>query len=193
MILIGLTGSIGMGKSTTSAMFRAAGVPVYDADAAVHRLYSGAAAEALRPVFPDAIIAGRVDRTILSRIVVADPTALPVIESIVHPLVGADRAAFISGCRDRGTGRCVLDVPLLFETNGDRTVDVVVVVSAPTDVQMQRVLARPDMTHAKFETIVGKQTPDGEKRRRAHFVVDTGRGLAYAERQVGALLAAIGF
>ncbi|MDE2361677.1 MAG: dephospho-CoA kinase [Hyphomicrobiales bacterium] len=192
MILIGLTGSIGMGKSTTSAMFRAAGLPVYDADAAVHRLYAGPAVEALRADFREAIVAGKVDRAILSQMIMRDRTALRRLESIIHPLVAQDRSEFLAGCRGRGFERCVLDVPLLFETGGDTSVDVIVVVSAAGDVQMQRVLARPEMTREKFETILGKQMPDNEKRRRAHFVVDTGGGIAFAERQVAALLNAIG-
>ena len=192
MILLGLTGSIGMGKSTTSAMFRQSGVPVYDADAAVHRLYAGRAVEPIRSVFPDAIVDGQVDRTVLSRLVLADSSALPKIEAIVHPLVADSRRAFLDACRARAIPGCVLDVPLLFETGGDRSVDVVVVVSASADVQKKRVLARADMTPEKFAAIHAKQMPDVEKRRRAHFVVDTGCGIEYAQRQVAALLVSLG-
>ena len=192
MILIGLTGSIGMGKSTTSAMFRAAGVPVYDADAAVHRLYAGRAVAPIRAIFPEAVVEGRVDRTILSKLVVGDPDALGRLERVVHPLVGEDRASFLSTCRDMAARACVLDVPLLFETGGDRSVDVVVVVSADERAQEQRVLARPEMTSEKFEAIRAKQMPDREKRRHAHFIVDTGRGIDLARRQVLSLLHALG-
>jgi len=192
MIIIGLTGSIGMGKSTTSAMFRAHGVPVYDADAAVHRLYAGAAVVPMAAVFPESIVDGKIDRAVLSHLVMSDPSALPRIESVVHPLVGADRASFLERCIRTGTPVVVFDVPLLFETGGDRNVDVVAVVSAAADVQKRRVLARPDMTREKFATIVSKQLPDEDKRRRAHFVIDTGRGLEPARRQVASLLAGLG-
>ncbi len=192
MILIGLTGSIGMGKSATSAMFRDAGVPVYDADSAVHRLYANQAVEPVRAGFPSAIVDGRVDRTILSKLVLGDPAALKKLEAIVHPLVGADRLAFLADCKLKGATACVLDVPLLFETGGDRNVDVVVVVSTTPDEQQRRVLARSDMSMEKFLAIRSKQTPDDEKRRRAHCVIDSGRGFDHARRQVGAFLLALG-
>ncbi|MFO1117586.1 MAG: dephospho-CoA kinase [Beijerinckiaceae bacterium] len=192
MILIGLTGSIGMGKSTASAMFRACGVPVYDADAAVHRLYAGPAVEPMSHSFPEAIVNGCVDRTILSRLVMSDPAALRRIEAIVHPLVARDRADFLQNVAAQSLSACVLDVPLLFETGGDRAVDVIVVVSASPEVQQARVLARPGMSAEKYATILTKQTPDREKRRRAHFVVDTGRGLEAARRQVQAFLVSLG-
>lgn len=192
MIVLGLTGSIGMGKSTTSAMFRAAGAPVYDADAAVHRLYAGEAVAPVGAVFPEAIVDGRVDRARLSEIVLKDADALRRLESIVHPLVGRDRAGFLERCAASGAAACVLDVPLLFETGGERAVDLVAVVSASADQQEKRVLERVGMTREKLMAILAKQTPDAEKRRRAHFVIDTGRGLEYARRQVHALLQAVG-
>ena len=192
MILIGLTGSIGMGKSATSQMFRDAGVPVYDADAAVHRLYEGAAVEPVRAHFPTAVLDGRVDRAILSKLVLGDTAALKRLEGIVHPLVGADRLGFLAKCRSVGAPACVLDVPLLFETGGERNVDVVAVVSTTLDEQQRRVLARPDMTMEKFLAIRAKQTPDEEKRRRAHCVIDSGRGFDYARRQTLNFLLALG-
>jgi len=192
MILIGLTGSIGMGKSATSRMFRQAGLPVYDADAAVHRLYEREAVEPVRAIFPSAIVDGRIDRVILSKLVIGDRDAMKQLEAVVHPLVGADRVEFLAACRARGASGCVLDVPLLFETGGDRNVDVVVVVSTSPDEQQRRVLARSDMTLEKFHAIRAKQTPDAEKRRCAHFVIDSGHGFDYAQRQVAGLMTALG-
>lgn len=192
MILLGLTGSIGMGKSATSKMFRDFGVPVYDADAAVHRLYAGPAVKPVGELFPDAIVDGRVDRTILSRHVVGKPEAMARLEAIVHPLVAGDRVSFLRDCVARSAPLCVLDVPLLFETGGDRGVDVVVVVSAGPEEQERRVLARPDMTREKFDAIRAKQTPDREKRRRAHFIVDSSHGFDHARRQVKSVLLALG-
>ncbi len=192
MIIVGLTGSIGMGKSTTSAMFREHGIPVYDADGAVHRLYAGAAVAPMASIFPEAIVEGKIDRTVLSRLVMSDSGALRKIEAVVHPLVGVDRAGFMERCVREGARTVVFDVPLLFETGGDKNVDVVAVVSASADIQKRRVLARPEMTPEKFATIVSKQLPDAEKRRRAHYVVDTGRGLDPARRQVAALVASLG-
>mgnify|MGYP001012909189 CR=1 FL=1 len=192
MILIGLSGSIGMGKSATSKLFREAGIPVYDADAAVHRLYSGAAVEPVSAIFPSAVVDGQVDRAILSKLVFADKLALNRLEEIVHPLVGADRAAFLTRCRALGANACILDIPLLFETGGDRNVDVIVVVSASPEEQERRVLARPDMTVEKFQAIRSKQISDSDKRKRAHFVIDSGRGFDYARRQVKDILLALG-
>ena len=186
MIVIGLTGSIGMGKSTTTAMFAEAGVPVYDADAEVHRLYApgGAAVAPIEAAFPGVVKDGSVDRTALGARVLGDADALKRLEAIVHPLVGANRMGFFQAATASGADMVVLDIPLLFETGGEKNVDAVVVVSAPADMQRERVLARPGMTAEKFEAILAKQTPDAEKRARADFVIDTGQGLEAARRQV---------
>ncbi len=190
MIVLGLTGSIGMGKSTTSAMFVEAGVPVYDSDAAVHALYAsgGAAVAPVEAAFPGVVVDGAIDRAKLSAAVVGNSEALAVLESIVHPLVGAHRIGFFEDAQAQGADIVVLDIPLLFETGGEKKVDKVVVVSAPADVQRQRVLARPGMDVAKFEAILARQTPDAEKRARADFVIDTGRGLDAARDQVRDIL-----
>ena len=192
MRLIGLTGSIGMGKSATATMFREAGVPVFDADAAVHDIYRQPPTDAFRAAFADAIVDDAIDRAKLADMMVADPTKLRQLEAIVHPLVGFSRAAFLDEARTRNSPCVVLDIPLLMETNAEGAVDIVVVVSAPADMQRDRTLARPGMTPEKFAMILSKQVPDVEKRRRAHFVIDTGRGFAYARRQVATLLGAIG-
>jgi dephospho-CoA kinase len=184
MMVLGLTGSIGMGKSTTAAMFRAEGVPVYDADAAVHTLYAGPAAALIEDAFPGTTRAGSVDRAALGARVIGDAAAMARLEAIVHPLVRAEEAAFLAQARGRAARLVVLDIPLLFETGGETRVDAVAVVSAPAEVQAARVLARPGMTVEKFKAILAKQTPDAEKRRRAHVVIDTGRGLDAARRQV---------
>jgi dephospho-CoA kinase len=189
--LLGLTGSIGMGKSKTSAMFRAAGVPVHDADRAVHQLYAGAAAAPIEAAFPGTVSAGAVDRARLSAAVLGRPEALARLEGIVHPLVRAQEEAFLAQCRRSGASVAVLDIPLLLETGGDSRVDAVVVITAPAQVQRERVLARPGMTAEKLGAILARQMPDAEKRRRAHFLVDTSRGLMAAERQVGSILAAL--
>ena len=190
MIILGLTGSIGMGKSTTSTLFQDEGVPVYDADATVHALYAsgGAAVGPVEAAFPGVVVDGAIDRARLSALVVGNSEALAVLESIVHPLVGAHRIGFFEDAREQGADIVVLDIPLLFETNGHKKVDKVVVVSAPADVQRQRVLARPGMEVAKFEAILARQTPDAEKRERADFVIDTGQGLEHARDQVRDIL-----
>jgi dephospho-CoA kinase len=191
MITIGLTGSIGMGKSTTAAMFAQAGVPVYDADAEVRRLYApgGAAVAPIGEAFPGAIVDGAVDRGRLGEFVLGDPAALSRLNALVWPLMGSARAAFFQQAQAAGASIVVLDIPLLFETGGERGLDVTVVVTAPEATQRERVLARPGMTAEKFEAILKAQTPDAEKRRRADFVIDTSRGLEEARRQVAAILA----
>ena len=193
MIVLGLTGSIGMGKSTTAAMFAAEGAPVYDADAAVHQLYAkgGLAAPLIEAAFPGTTEDGGVDRTKLSAAVMGDPAALAKLESIVHPLVGRSRAGFFEAAEAAGSDVVVLDIPLLFETGGESRVDSVVVVSAPADTHGERVLARPGMTAEKLDAILTRQLPDAEKRARADYVIDTGRGLEAAREQVRSVLAAV--
>jgi dephospho-CoA kinase len=191
MIIVGLTGSIGMGKSTTAAMFAAEGAPVYDADAEVARLYArgGAAVEPLEAVFPGVVRLGAVDRAVLRERVLGDPAALKRLEAIVHPLLGASRAVFFREAHETSTPIVVLDIPLLFETGGERNVEAVVVVTAPEHVQRERVLAREGMTGDQLDVILAKQLHDTEKRARAHYVIDTGRGLDAARDQVRAVLA----
>lgn len=189
--LLGLTGSIGMGKSTTSAMFRAAGVPVHDADQAVHALYAGAAAPQIEAAFPGTAAGGMVDRAKLAAAVLGRPEALARLESIIHPLVRAAEQDFVAQCRRAGAPVAVLDVPLLLETGGESRCDAVVVVTAPAEVQRRRVLARPGMTEDKFAAILARQMPDAQKRRRSHFLVDTSRGLVAAQRQVRSILNAV--
>jgi len=191
MITLGLTGSIGMGKSATARMFEAEGAPVYDADAAVHELYGlgGAAVEPVAAAFPGVAPAGVVDRERLGALVLHNSEALKRLESIVHPLVGAHRAAFFLRTADAPV--VVLDVPLLFETGGASRVDAVAVVSAPADIQRARVLERPGMTVEKFEAILARQTPDAEKRARADFVIETGHGFEWAHSQVRSVLSSL--
>lgn len=177
MKLIGLTGSIGMGKSTTMQMFAEQGIPVYDADAAVHAIYSGEAVPAVEAAFPGTTADGKVDRQKLSAFVLGKPDELKKLEDIVHPMLGAHRAAFLKQAEESGATAAVLDVPLLFETGGEKRMDAVVVVSAPADVQRARVLARDNMTPEKLDAILARQMPDAEKRKRADFVVDTSSGL----------------
>lgn len=189
MIVLGLTGSIGMGKSTTAGMFAEAGVPVHDSDEAVHRLYAGKAAPLVEAAFPGTTVDGVVDRGRLAQRVLGNADALKQLERIVHPLVRADADAFLAGHRAAGRLMAVLDIPLLFETGGRDRVDKVVVVTAPAEVQRDRVLARPGMTEAKFEAILAKQVPDAQKRALADFVVDTGQGLDAAREAVAAIIA----
>lgn len=182
--VIGLTGSIGMGKSTTADFFRKHGVPVHDSDAAVHALYAGRAAPLVEAAFPGVVVDGTVDRKRLGERVLGDRQALKRLEATVHPLVREEEEAFLDTARRERAPIVVLDIPLLFETGAEARCDAVVVVSAPPEVQRARVLARPGMTEEQFERIHVKQTPDAEKRRRADFVVDSSRGLDEAEAQV---------
>ncbi len=190
MILLGLTGSIGMGKSTTTAMFADLGAVVWNADDAVHALYApgGAAVEPIGEAFPGVVVDGAVDRTRLAEALGRDDTAFRRLEMIVHPLVAAGRLADLEEARAAGVTLAVLDIPLLFETGGDRGVDAVVVVTADARIQRQRVLARPGMTVERFEAILSRQMPDAEKRRHADFVIDTGRGLEAARTQVAEIV-----
>jgi dephospho-CoA kinase len=191
MFILGLTGSLGMGKSTTARFFAEAGVPVHDADAVVHRLYEGEAAAAIEAAFPGTVAGGKVDRNELAARVLGDATALKRLEAIVHPLVQQAEERLLAEAKARGETIAVLDIPLLFETGGDRRVDAVVVVSAPPEVQRARVLERPGMTIEKLEAILAKQMPDAEKRARADFVVDTAQGYDAARAQVRAILDAV--
>jgi dephospho-CoA kinase len=191
MFILGLTGSLGMGKSTTAGFFAEAGVPVHDADAVVHRLYEGEAAPAIEAAFPGTTVAGKVDRTRLAARVVDDPAALRKLEAIVHPLVSDAKVRFLSDAQARGAEVVVLDIPLLFETGGDQRVDAVVVVSAPGDVQRQRVLERPGMTAERLDALLARQMADSEKRQRADFVVDTSGGFDAARGQVQEILRAV--
>ena len=177
MVILGLTGSIGMGKSTTAKLFAEAGVPVYDADATVHMLYEGEAAPAIEAAFPGTTVDGKVDRNRLSARVVHDPAAMKRLEEIVHPMLGASRQKFLADAEQSGARVAVVDVPLLFETGGEKRVDAVVVVTTTAEIQRQRILARPNMTDEKLDAILARQMPDAEKRRRADFVVDTSHGL----------------
>ena len=188
MIILGLTGSIGMGKSTTARMFADAGVPVHDSDDAVHRLYAGAAAPLIEARFPGTVEGGVVDRDRLGKAVLGDRQALRDLEGIIHPLVRADADAFLARHREAGEALALLDIPLLFETGGEGRVDRIVVVSAPADVQRERVLARPGMTGEKFSAILARQVPDAEKRARADFVVDTSHGLEAARTAVRTII-----
>ena len=191
---LGLTGSIGMGKSATAAMFAEAGVPVYDADAAVHALYAvgGAAVAPIGAIFPDVIADGAIDRAALRDRVVSDPAALNRLNAIVHPLVGQTQLDFRKRALASGTPLIVLDIPLLFETGGDGRVDYVAVVTAPPELQRTRVLARNGMTEAALETILAKQTPDAEKRARADFIISTAFGFEFTRLHVNAIIALLG-
>src|ERR1700735_2152552 len=177
MIVLGLTGSIGVGKSTTAKLFAEAGVPVYDADAAVHRLYESEAAPAIEAAFPGTTANGKVDRNKLSAQVVHDPAAMKRLEGIVHPMLGASRQKFLQDAEQSGAPVAVVDVPLLFETGGEKRVDAVVVVTTSPEIQRQRILTRDNMTAEKLDAILARQMPDAEKRKRADFVVDTSHGL----------------
>jgi dephospho-CoA kinase len=188
MFVLGLTGSIGMGKSTVAAMFRAAGVEVHDSDAAVHALYSGAAAPLVEAAFPGTVRGGSVDRAALAARVIGDPVAMARLETIIHPLVRADRLVFVAAARAKGEEIVVVDIPLLFETGVEAEVDAVLLVTASEAVQKTRIAARPGMTQAKLAVILGKQMPDAEKRKRADFIIETGGGIEDTERHVKELL-----
>jgi len=191
MFILGLTGSLGMGKSTTARFFAEEGVPVHDADAVVHRLYDGEAAPAIEAAFPGTTAGGKVDRDKLAARVLGDNAALKRLEAIVHPLGQEAERRLLAEAEARGEKIAVLDIPLLFETGGEKRVDAVVVVSAPPHVQRSRVLERPGMTVDKLEAILAKQMPDEEKRRRADFVVDTSRGFEAARAEVRVILDAV--
>jgi len=191
MFVLGLTGSIGMGKSTTAQLFADEGVPVYDADAAVHRLYEGVAVPPIEQAFPGVAKDGRIDREALSRRVSGDPTALERLEAIVHPLVREAERQFLSEARARGEKIVLLDIPLLFETGAEARLDAVVVVTAPEELQRERVLARPGMTADKLDLMLARQMKDAEKRARADFIVDSGQGLDHARAEVRRILARI--
>lgn len=188
MRVLGLTGSIGMGKSTTAKLFAEAGVPVYDADATVHRLYEGEAAPAIEAAFPGTTVNGKVDRTLLSPKVVHDAAAMKRLESIVHPMLRAHHQKFLDDAERSGAPVAVVDIPLLYETGGENRVDAVVVVTTDPEVQRERILARDGMTPEKLDAILAKQLPDAEKRKRADFVVDTSHGLEPVRARIREIL-----
>jgi dephospho-CoA kinase len=191
MFILGLTGSVGMGKSITAKFFAEEGVPVHDADAAVHRLYEGEAVAPIEAAFPGTTADGEVDRVKLANCVLGDPAALLRLEAIVHPLVSREAERFLTAAEKSGADIAVLDIPLLFETGAEKRCDAVVVVSAPPEVQRERVMARPGMTADKFAAILAKQMPDAEKRAKADFIVDSSRGFEAAHHEVRDILAAI--
>ncbi len=188
MFVLGLTGSIGMGKSATAAIFRANGIPVHDSDATVHALYRGEAAPLIEAAFPGTVVDGVVDRAALAEQVLDNLPAIKKLEAIVHPLVKASRQAFITEAKARGERLVVVDIPLLYETGAEADTDAVLLVTAPEPVQKARLVARPGMTEEKLAAILAKQIPDAEKRRRADFIIDTSQGHDDAERQVKVLL-----
>ncbi|CAN5118940.1 dephospho-CoA kinase [soil metagenome] len=188
MLLLGLTGSIGMGKSTTAKLFEEAGVPVYDADATVHKVYEGEAVPAVEAAFPGSTVNGKVDRQKLSAMVVNNPDAMKRLETVVHPMLRSHQLKFLDDAEKSGAPVAVLDVPLLYETGGEKRVDAVVVVTTAPEVQRERILARANMTHDKLEAILARQIPDEEKRRRADFVVDTSHGLEPVRLRIGEIL-----
>ncbi len=188
MLLLGLTGSIGMGKSTTAKLFAEAGVPVYDADATVHKIYEGEATAAVEAAFPGTTANGAVDRQKLSAVVVSNPTAMKKLESIVHPMLRSHQQKFINDAEAVGAPVVVLDIPLLFETGGEKFVDAVVVVSTSPDIQRERILERDNMTADKIDALLARQLPDVEKRKRADFVVDTSHGLDPVRAQIREIL-----
>lgn len=189
MIILGLTGSIGMGKSTTAGFFADAGIAVYNADEAIHELYKSAPViQWFKQNFPKCLTDGQIDREKLSQEIIADPEKLELLEKYIHPLVREKEKAFVKNHRDKGDKLVVLDIPLLFEKGPEGRVDKIVVVSAPKSIQRQRVLARPGWSDKKFDHILSRQIPDREKRKRADFVIDTGQGLDHAKAEVGLLI-----
>jgi dephospho-CoA kinase len=188
MIILGLTGSIGMGKSTTAKLFAEAGVPVYDADATVHQIYEAEAAPAIEAAFPGTTANGKVDRARLSEVVVHDPAAMKQLEAIVHPMLRAHHQKFLDDAKRSGAPVAVVDVPLLFETGGEKRVDAVVVVTTSSEVQRERIMARDNMNPEKLDAILARQMPDAEKRKRADFVVDTSHGLEPVRAQIRHIL-----
>ncbi len=188
MLVLGLTGSIGMGKSTTAKLFVEAGVPVYDADATVHQLYEGEAAAAIEAAFPGTTVNGKVDRTLLSPRVVHDAEAMKRLERIVHPMLRAHHQKFLDDAERSGAPVAVVDIPLLYETGGENRVDAVVVVTTAPETQRERILARDGMTPEKLDAILTRQLPDAEKRKRADFVVDTSHGLEPVRAQIREIL-----
>jgi dephospho-CoA kinase len=191
MFILGLTGSLGMGKSTTAKFFAEEGVPVHDADAVVHRLYEGEAAAPIEAAFPGSTRGGKVDRAKLGERVLRDPAALKKLEAIVHPLVAAARERFLAEAARSGAEVAVLDIPLLYETGGEARCDAVVVVTAPAEMQRARVFERPGMSEEKLAALTAKQMPDAEKRARADFIVDSGQGFEAARQQVREILAQV--
>jgi dephospho-CoA kinase len=191
MLILGLTGSIGMGKSTTAKLFAEAGVPVYDADAEVHKIYEGEAAPAIEAAFPGTTVDGKVDRALLSVQVVHDPDAMKQLEQIVHPMLGASRKKFFEDAEAAGKPVVLLDIPLLYETGGEKRVDAVVVVTTTPEIQRERVLARGTMDEARLDAILARQLPDAEKRKRADFVVDTSDGLDPVRARIKDILAEV--
>ncbi|MBR1248914.1 dephospho-CoA kinase [Bradyrhizobium sp. AUGA SZCCT0169] len=191
MLILGLTGSIGMGKSTTAKLFAEAGVPVYDADAEVHKIYEGEAAPAIEAAFAGTTVDGKVDRARLSAQVVHNPAAMKQLEQIVHPMLGASRKKFFEDAEAAGKPVVLLDIPLLYETGGEKRVDAVVVVTTTPEIQRQRVLARGTMDEARFDAILARQLPDAEKRKRADFVVDTSDGLDPVRARIRDILAEV--
>ena len=191
MIILGLTGSIGMGKSTTAEMFRDAGIDVYDADATVHALYSGAATPLVEAAFPGTSAGGVVNRKKLGDRVLGDADALKRLEAIIHPLVHGEQQKFLAAAREAGAKLVVLDIPLLFEGGRENTVNAVIVVTASEEIQRKRVLARPGMTNERFENILEKQIPDAVKREKADFLIDTGLGMDAAKKKVAEIIQSV--
>lgn len=191
MLLLGLTGSIGMGKSSTAKLFAEAGVPVYDADATVHQVYEGEAAPAMEAAFPGSTVNGKVDRQKLSAMVVNNPEAMTRLEKVVHPMLRSHQQKFLSDAERSGAPVAVLDIPLLFETGGENRVDAIVVVTTSPEIQRARILARENMTPDKLEAILVRQMPDAEKRQRADFIVDTSSGLEPVRQRIGEILAEV--